>query len=520
MYVKNVLKPGQYAQFIPLGMPVTLEYDENGILLRGYEGFEGKKRLPEEVEDAIYDSELVPRLIFLRGGTSWVRTIFYSEDSIVATGKYPDDMYATYFQVFVNNYDKFKAYGLCVESTVATIQGAVSQRTTLEANGFTTISGFLVPPQPLDLNSFTHLAKDRFQFKFPLIGHYLVYEGSQPYFINTGLESKIAHRVSKSVDTNGYIHGTVLFTDGDSICVDYNQVVRYQLVTNTNVILDVSRKIIYSETTDNKLREKRSNVIKCTACGSRILVTDDELTICPNTHCLSRLYTDICHMLNAFHFPVLTEKEYTTKVNKKMITCVSDIFLLEAYQHCTVKVGLGQLLDAIVPIPAVRDRSTFVLFANKCSNNLQTFRYYLENPQLFDNDLDFRTHGADEFKKWIEDPENLLTVESILGLDNIILETTDKLFDGAPVLLNKRVYITGDFLHGDTSKIVSIVQTYSGVATTYYDDSVDMILVGGTRENINGHAIHKGKLRNIPIYEELKFFDMYGIDQDMRENLQ
>ena len=519
MYVKNVLRAGQYAQFIPMGMPVTLEYNENGILLRAYEGYEGKKRIPEVVEDAIYDSGLVPNLISLRGGTTWVKAIFYTEEQVLFTGRYPDDLYEGYYKMFVNSYDKFKGYGLCVESTVANINGAVSQRTTLEANGFQTIVGFLVPPD-LNYKTFEKLAEDRFQFRFPMIAWYLVYEGTTPYFINTGLESKMVQRVNKTTDINGYIHGNLAFSDGDSLLVDYNQIVHYQITTNTHVILDMNRRIIYSESTDDKVREKRSSVIKCTVCGSKILVSDDEPTICPNTHCLSRLYTDIAHMLNAFRLPVLTEKEYSSKVNKKMITCMSDIFLLENYKDSRIRVGLGQFLDAIVPIPAVRNRQIFVLFANKCANNLQTFRYYLENPHLFDNDLDLRSHSAVELQKWLEDPENLLTVQSMLDLDNIILQVTDKLYEGAPILLNKRVYITGEFFHGPQSKIISIVQTYSGVATTYYDDSVDMILVGGKRENVNGHAIHKGKIRNIPVYEEQQFFDMYGIDQDLRENLQ
>lgn len=519
MYVQNVLKAGQYAQLIPMGMPVTLEYDENGILLRGYEGFEGKKRIPEEVEDAIYDSGLVPTLISLRNGTTWVKTIFYTEEPVLFTGKYPCDMYQGYFKMFLNNYDKFTAYGLCAESTVVNINGAVSQRTTLEANGFKTINGFLVPPN-LDYKLFMNVAEDRFQFQFPIIAWYLAYEGIEPYFINTGLESKIVKRVNKSIDANGYIHGIIFFTDDDSIIVDYNQIVKYQIVINTHVILDMNRKIIYSENTDAKAREKRSSVIRCSVCGSKILVSEDEPTICPNTHCLSRLYVDISHMLNSFNLPVLTEKEYNSKVNKKLITCMSDIFLLENYKDYKIRVGLGQLLDAIVPVPAVRNRQIFILFANKCANNLQTFRYYLENPHLFDNDLDLRSHSAVELQKWLEDPENLLTVQSMLELDNIILQVTDKLYDGAPVLLNKRVYITGEFFHGSQSKIISIIQTYSGVATTYYDDSVDIILIGGKRENVNGHAVHKGKVRNIPVYEEQQFFEMYGIDQDIKENLQ
>ena len=97
MYVKNVLRAGQYAQFIPMGMPVTLEYNENGILLRAYEGYEGKKRVPEEVEDAIYDSGLVPNLISLRGGTTWVKAIFYTEQQVLFTGMYPNDLYEGYY---------------------------------------------------------------------------------------------------------------------------------------------------------------------------------------------------------------------------------------------------------------------------------------------------------------------------------------------------------------------------------------------------------------------------------------
>ena len=519
MYLRNVLRAGQYVQLVPVGLPLTLEYDENGILINIYEGFEVRKKVSDNFVDKVYEESEIPNTIMLRNGTTWVKGIFHINAKICSEGNFPECAYEEMYELFEKDSTCFSFYGLTATSNACSIKGAVVNRTWLESSGFKTLPGFLVPPD-MSKEMFENIAKDKFPFKYPLIAYYLVFDGQEPYFINTGLDSRLVLRVSKLTDVNGYINAVLTFVSKDKLTVDYNQVVKYQINANSHLFLDMNKNIIFSETTDDKYREKRSNTIRCGSCGRKIIVRYDEPTICPDPHCASRMFPAINHMLTTLRLPTLSEENFVSYVSKKELTCMSDVFLLDNYKNMKVKASLGILLDSIVPVADVRDRSIFTLFANKCSNNLQTFRYYLTHPDKISVDLDIHGVACNQLIDWLKVPENYLVFDTVIQSDNVELDVTDRMYDGVPILKDNVIYLTGKFLHGDTSYIISILKSYDAKVVTDYDNSVDTVIVGGTHENINGQALRDAKQRNQRVFEENDFFRAYGIDNDIQENLQ
>ena len=79
--------------------------------------------------------------------------------------------------------------------------------------------------------------------------------------------------------------------------------------------------------------------------------------------------------------------------------------------------------------------------------------------------------------------------------------------------------MTGKFLHGSFDEIKSIFASYSAETTRVFNSSVNCLVIGDTKEDINGSIIMQCRKINLPIFGETEFFNKYEIDADMSENL-
>ena len=77
------------------------------------------------------------------------------------------------------------------------------------------------------------------------------------------------------------------------------------------------------------------------------------------------------------------------------------------------------------------------------------------------------------------------------------------------------VYDFRRFIHGDMSEISNIFHSYGAKVTTTFDVNTDVVITGGTNEEINGKVLQTAKNLGISVIDEQAFFDMYDIDNDL-----
>lgn len=516
MNLKNILRSGDYVTLVPFGAKITLQYNDKGNLEKVFKGFNTTDEFDFDTiqsinnQNSTFPSHIVSRTI---SGTCWVSGVLYTASDILSSFESVND---AILDMYLKSPNKFNFFACTCKSTAFKFNGTANLNTWLKSNSFNTLEGFLTGgdyhPGMLD-----HFIETRFKFKYPLLASYLIYNGESFQFIETQIASHIVSTVKTEVTENGYVLGRLICKDGFEMKCSYSEVVEFNIQRNTCILLNENGSICYSYSIDNKNREKRPDTITCSFCGRPIKVVKGEAVICGDRSCTSRLYSSVSHFCNVLKLPVITYEEYLEHVKDKSITCLSDILLIDEYKDLEIKSTLGSILDAIVPVDCVRNRSVFTLFANNCSNNVQTFLYYVENPNKIEQD--FKTSEFKSLISWLRNSENLQDVVTILNSKNFKFELCDKKYDGDPIFRGNVIYLTGKFLHGPVSEIIKILQSYSAEVVTKFDDSVNVVLVGDIPEDVSGVSIRKAKRRHIPIYQESGFFKMYEIDNDLKENL-
>ena len=102
--------------------------------------------------------------------------------------------------------------------------------------------------------------------------------------------------------------------------------------------------------------------------------------------------------------------------------------------------------------------------------------------------------------------------------DNFEIISTGLKFEGAPIFRNKIIMVTGDFAHGSKEDVANILRSYSATVTFHYDDTVQCVLVGDSKSNIDGQAIRQARWDHVPVMDEADFFAQYEIDDDLIKN--
>jgi len=93
-----------------------------------------------------------------------------------------------------------------------------------------------------------------------------------------------------------------------------------------------------------------------------------------------------------------------------------------------------------------------------------------------------------------------------------------KRFEGAPILRNWRILLTGEFTHGPMQEVQRILRSYSA-EIVYKPDDANCLIIGDVGENLNGSFIHQMQSANKKVFKEFDFFRLYEIDDDLRANL-
>lgn len=522
MFVRNCLSTGDYVVPVPLGLPLTLQYNEDGKLQKVYKGYEESSRenISSQILKDFLHSTTLPITIPLQGGTTWVRGVLYTHTEYSNNGNLPEAITDNIILDYRYDPTKFAFFAGNIESLAMKFGGAATVNKWLVMAGFSTLSGWVIPAG-LTKEAFAKLIhNERFPFRFPLIMSYIIYNLKGVSYVSTELKQYTVSRVVRYNDQNGNIKATLYNkADSNTLSVNISDVIKYNVLPNTRIVLDKYNNMIYSAPTDNKVRDKRTSTIVCSVCGKQFNANMDGEVTCPDVHCMSRMYPEFVHFLSALNMPVLGYAQYDSLVKAKKLLFISDLFELDEYKDYKLEITLANLLGSVVPISVLPDQSIIAIFANKCNNNISAFRYYISHPDKINHDLGISGHNANKLINWLTDTYNYNTLDALLDCKQISISNTNKKFEGAPIFRGKHIMITGTFTHGDKSDIILILNSYCAEVVSNLTPHVDCVVVGDMLENVDGKALNIARASNIPIYQERDFFKAYGIDEDLAENL-
>lgn len=525
MYLKNTFKPGQFVTLVPVGLQLTLQYGEKGILEKVYTGYDDSRvDVTDSLFQILFQTKVVPTSVPLKGGTVWVNGVLTGQVQFNSEG-YCNDIASSHifkdFQVYPN---KFKFLAGNVSSTAANFAEVSTVRRWLKLALFELLPGFLCPAIT-DKDSIMNAAKfqiknSRLNIILPMISSYMIFSGNGVQYVDTKIKQYCISNVSTYTDEYGRVLADISSdTSNWNMTIPYSTLTNYSIKHKVYVVLDAQNDIIYSFTTSGQLKPY-DKVFRCKWCGkiSNVPPYGDE-TVCSDIHCPSRCYKDLEHFCSVLSLPCFSFDKYRELCENKEIFWVPDIFTLPEYKSTHLKVDLNKLLDAIVPVLSVPDRSSITAFANNCTNSTQTCQYYINNPDKICIDFDLDKNKMYKFISWISDNTNAKMVETLMFSDNFEITGGSRKFDGAPIFRNNTIMITGDFIHGSLEDIKSLLQSYAATVKFELDDDVQCVVTGATKSNINGVAIRKARYNHIPVIDEMDFFTNYDIDTDIKQNL-
>lgn len=512
MYVRNLLRAGDCIEAIPMGLHVTLSYNDNGNLVKIYQGYdENRFDISEKILDTVIHNRMVPLRVDIRDARTYVYGVFYTDKLYTVSGNFPQCMVDN----LLNDFDSsFTFYAANVESTGVVFRGAVSTRQWLNVAGFTMLPYMLVPSNLTKASLYDLITPNNFPFVYPVIPYFCIFRNSEVLFESTGLSQAVCKSVKKYMDESGCVFGEVHLDNDWVQYIDYRDIVKYNIQSNSILIEDISGNVIYSRT-DKK--RKMSDMIVCPVCNKSYTVPRTGECRCDDPHCLSNVYRYIQHFLRELNLPELDYSTYKDLVENHNIITYSDILVVSPYKDMDITNDITKLIRAVIPLEYVPDNHAISQFVNKCNSSWETIKYYIQHPDRILTEFLMATIGAQKLRLWLSDNQNASDLITIIESKNVHIQKYIMKFDGPPIFRDKVIYITGRFMHGDYREIQSIIQSYHAKVVTDFDYAVNCILVGDIKENINGIALKHAKESNIPILDESNFFSQYDIDSDLKK---
>lgn len=522
MFTKTICTPGAPITIVPEGLLAVLKYNSNGQLeciQLGYDPM-NYQVASDEVFSSVKLHRIAPLNISLTGGTTYVYGLFYCEDDIVASGMLPTCIRDLLLKGIVDTPDKFKFLASHPTSLAANFRSTLAIRNWLEMNGFDKLP-VLVAPDKVSDETVLELLNKRFrQYRWPIMSGYWIEKSGKQKFIPSGLSQYKIKKVSSNIESNGSVTGVIKFDNDEVMVVPWSQVIDFDLSNDITILME-NEKIVASRRHTSKMRNPLSREYVCPECGKKQIIEYNQgIVECEDPHCISRLYVSVCQFLKVLQLPELDYKEYKKYVADKQITCLPDILLLKPYNESLIRCTFPKLLQALVSPFDIPQPSIFQKFADACSNTMKTIEYYIKNPSHIYYDLHIDSPLLPKLVRWLEDPYNVLMLDTFLQTNQLEIVFSGKRFEGAPIFRGKKICVTGEFLHGSLQEIISILMSYDASVSSAFVDSAHCVIVGGTHTNIDGGMIQAARQTGIPVFEETEFFREYEIDADLNANLQ
>lgn len=509
MINKSKVQVGDTVVVVPFGLAAQVNYNKNGVI-SGIDVYIGGSDVPVPLDHVtcakLQKNNVVPsRLVHKRDcvvhGVFEVNGIGLYD----VVNKEPSEVLLSC--ISKSSYDiAFKAF--MIESSNVSY-AFVQQSVLITTLGFEKCSSFVVSSR----EQLNRISKMPAMLLYPKVSGYVVVHKNDYRYEPESFQYLKVSSVHRDVNSTGFIVADVQFDNNTSITVPYPHIVKYNVQKSSLVVVD-SGNIVFCSDRGN-MSKKVDREFHCNFCGSLVTSPSDGYVKCSYDNCTSRMYPVVENMTREFNIPCIDYSTYRTYVDEKKITCLVDVFDLPEYKDLKISCTLGTLLKALCPVSAVKDRSFFDKFVEKCGS-FEAFYHYIENPYEIEQDMSnfIDSHTCQSFVNWIGVPENLLTVKSVVDIVNV--KQREFNLDVPKLFRNKVIYIEGEFNHGSYSTVSSILRSYGADIATTVDTRCDCVLLGDfVRNPEDVPTVNIAKSYDIPVYTESYFFNIYDIDNDL-----
>lgn len=521
MSVRNRLSAGSYVTLIPIGVPITLEYSEGGIIHKLYKGMYSTgeyEELPFEFLSGLLKHDIFPNSINVIGGTTYVEGVLY-------TGQFPNMLEYTAkdceipINKILDDPEVFTFYAITVTSLAAKLSGIRAINQWLTTCKFNMLPGYLVTNtiEVSTIRDLEGLIKSNPPFMYPLVTGIHIHDHDCSEYVQLDLVQEKIVNMDTHANILGYIV-TKITTEKRTLYLNYSDVVKFNIHVGSIIFLDAFTTILYTITDTTIAKNKRyPSTIQCNYCGKHIEIPDSGKVHCSNVNCISNMYSRFKHMCKVLEIPCVNADTFMDIREKdKSSFDLFDIFTLPAYKDTVVNCTISQYIRAILPadIDYVHSKDV-IAFCNVCNNSVQTVSHYIHNPHEIQQDIPGDVYENNiVWLSWIgEDPQNMLIYDSGLTLDNIVIDNKERKFYGPPIFRNKKIRLTGKFMRGSYEEIGAILSSYSGEVVK--TDDMDCLIIGDRKEDIDSRLVMKARKALIPIFSEAEFFAKYEIDSDI-----
>lgn len=514
MLVRNFLKAGCYATVVPVGVPLTIRYGDTGLIEQVIHGYNTSEEGDAMLLDKFIADNTVPRTIPCEG-TTWIHGILFTHDMIITQhqGTISDRL----LQKFMNSPSGFDFFAGAVTATSKEFPNSTAVAQWLGLAKYKVLPGFIIPSDltPEKLDAVINLPG--YAFDYPLVDGFWVWEnGTCEYHSNELNMIEVADVMDIVEPQSGKALVSLTLASGNQCTVDYYEAKKFDIHPGDCLLEDYTGTLLY-----NFMRPQYAGPIyfECAACGNKFVLGPDTLARCNNAHCTSTMFPAVSTFLSILGFESASYEEYRQMIDTcGMVFMLPDILELPKYQDVVQDCTMYQILEATIPSKYVPQNSKlFGSLLQDANNNVKTVLYYLQH---FDRYLQTSHYNVDcNIQTWVDDPRNLLELQSVIDNPHIHIVGEGKKFEGAPIFRGKKILVTGRFLHGSFEDIQSIFASYSAETTKVFTSDVNCLVIGDTREDLNGGIIMQCRKMNLPIFGETEFFNKYEIDSDMLENL-
>lgn len=513
MNLRNLLKPGDFVFPVPIGIRTTLQYNVSGNLEKVFVGYTDVR---EEVTDAVMsklvDYHIVPTSIHIKNGTSWVKGVLYTATLVEEDGILPQAVEKTLIDTLISNPTQFNFFAHSMSSTSTVFRGVTPTKLALSISKFRVLPGWIVPNK-IENSLLNKWASDNtFSFN-PIITDLAIYRGESVQYMSMHTSQFTVLGAKQYIDDNGYIKVALKKSDGSKLYIDYSDFVRWGVGAFSNVVLDSDKQIIHVKNSDRTYSYK--DTITCPRCGKVYKIPESGTVQCPDIHCPTRLLSAVVNFANVMNLPNFSVPIAREWLREKMVTCIPDILILDDYKDSKFKATIPKILRSLIPAESIRTDDVFKLFVIGCNSNYQTFEYYVNNPDRITSDMNIQHPDIMTFVNWLNDGYNASDLLTMVNSEQLDIDWVSKKFEGAPIFRGKVIYVTGDFIRGSIAEISEILESYSAKVVTNMSETVNCVIIGGTRDNVNGKVVNNARTLGIPVFEEDTFFYQYEIDSDI-----
>ena len=510
--IKDHIQAGEFITVIPFGIQIVLRYNVQGNLFKVYRGFAEHKDITDDVMLKLINEKAVPQPIKLKGGSTFVYGILYTSEVLQADGDLSADMQDELLALYKANSSQFNFFAAYIKCEAVSINGGVAVRDQLAINGFRGLQSFLAPVGLSDQYAVDWARNTMQNFSNNIPAMYCAISG-EAKIVPSGCYQVLVDRTERYVDPYGYVKVRI----SEFTTIDYSDFASLGIVEGSVVFFDRDRRIVKTVYTDDK---SKSTTCRCDICGKVYQIPTSGLTCCDNPNCMSKSLPAVANMLAVFRLPELhpaAVKNYIQFVSENRLISILDVLDTDFYSGAEIHVSMPDLIRAMIPIREIRSSDLFTMLVDACNGAVSTLSYYISRPDRIAVDLGINHRELPNLIRWLSNPANQSDLASAISHPRIHIDEVSRRFDGVPAFRDKRIFITGKFIHGSLSDVSAILQSYSAAVTTQFDPSIDCVIVGSEYEDVDGQSVSAARRAKIPVYDELQFFQHFDIDSDIQK---